>query len=208
MNAIQIHRYRPDPGTIGRASVSIPSPGSSDISQIIAKRLTGLAQPTPTFWGGRATPAKGLDEQLYDALATFKVHTASVAMHLDRDWRTKLFRQLDSLLALEDWQADDAPPSAASYTTFLRMLTLLRPGRRPGLGATENGHLIATWTVGDDHLTVECLPRDIVRWHLATTVEGERERAAAETPLQRLKEVLQPYDPQHWFDNADNLPAA
>ena len=166
-----------------------------------------MAAPTPSFSGIRIA-AQGLDEQLYDALAAFKIRTAAVAMHLDRDWRAKLFGQLDSLLALADWEVDDAPPTIDFYSTFLRMLTMLRPQRRPGLGATADGRLIAAWTIGDDRLTIECLPKDVVRWHLSVTIDGERERASAETPLPRLAAVLRPYDPGRWFQNANHLPAA
>lgn len=206
MNAIQIHKLRPDAATIGRTSISFPSMGTSAVSELINKKLEALAAPTPSFSGVRIA-AKGLEEQLYDALAAFKIRTASVAMHLDREWRTRLFGQFDGLLALADWEAEDAPPTINSFSTFLRMLTLLRPQRRPGLGATSDGHLIATWTVGDDRLTVECLPKDIVRWHLSAMIDGERERAAAETPLARLEAVLRPYDPSRWFQNGNYLPA-
>ena len=199
MNAIQIYKAHPEAGVIGRAAVALPSSGSGLISDLIARQLDSLSAPTPTFSGRRVTESKGLDVQLYDALAGFKMRTALVAMHLDRDWRLRLFGQLDSLLALEDWPADDPPPSMDSFSTFLRMLTLLRPQRRPGLGASSDGHLIATWTVGDDRLTIECLPKDIVRWHLAVTIDDERERAAAETPLPRLGAVLGVWDPTRWF---------
>lgn len=205
MSSLQVQRSRPDAATIGKALISVPSAGSSEISELIAQRLKGFAAPTPTFSGRRLVPPKNLDEELYDALATFKMRTALVAMHLEREWRSRLFRQLDSLLALEDWHASDPPPSLDSYSTFLRMLTLLKPQRRPGLGATSDGNLVAAWTVGDDRLTIECLPKDLVRWHLSVTIEGERERAAAETPLQRLKQVLAPYDPNRWFNYGDHL---
>jgi hypothetical protein len=205
MGAIQIQKLRPDAGAIGRTSVSFPSMGTSTTSQFIKQKLDDLAAPTPSFSGIRIA-AKGLDEELYDALAAFKIRTAAVAMHLDRDWRAKLFGQLDSLLALSDWQVEDAAPTIESYSTFLRMLTLLRPQRRPGLGATFDGRLIATWTVGDDRLTIECLPKDVVRWQLSATIDGERERAAGETPLPRLAAVLRPYDPGRWFQNANHLP--
>jgi hypothetical protein len=176
-------------------------------SQLIDKRLRDLAVPTPTFSGQPATLAKNLDEQLYDALAAFKIQTASVAMHLDRDWRSRLFGQLNNLLDVENWQSEDLPPSLASFSTFLRMLVFLRPARRPGLGATSDGLLIATWTKADDRLTVECLPQDRVRWHLAVTIQGECERAAGITPISRLDEVLRPYGAERWFSNADNLSA-
>jgi hypothetical protein len=209
MNAIQTisQNFRPDAGAIGRTSIAFPSTGTSAISQLITKKLDDLAAPTPSFSGVRIA-AKGLDEQLYDALAAFKIRTAAVAMHLDRGRRSKLFGQLDSLLALDDWEREDAPPTIDSYSTLLRMLMLLRPQRRPGLGASADGHLIATWTAGADRLTIECMSKDIVRWHLSATIDGERERAAAETPLLRLAAVLRPYGPERWFQNANHLPAA
>jgi hypothetical protein len=207
MNAIQIPRFRPEAGDIGKALLSMPSAGSSLVSQLIADKLKGITEPTPTFWGKPVEAPKNLDEKLYDSLASFKVRTAFVAMHLDREWRSKLFAQLDSLLAVQDWPAEDPPPSIESYSTFLRMLVLLKPQRRPGLGATMDGYLIATWSAGNDRLTIECLAKDMVRWNLTATIDDERERAAAETPLQRLTTVLRPYDPQRWFDHAHNVPA-
>ena len=209
MSAIQLRRARSEAGSIGEALVFMPSLGVGETSKAIVQQLRHFTDPTPTFSGRRPVGAKDLDEQLYNALASFKVRTALVAMHLDREWRTGLFRQLDSLMAVEDWEATDPPPTLGSYSTFLRMLTFLRPQRRPGLGATDDGRLIAAWTTrDDDRLTIECLPNDFVRWHLSTTIEGERERAAGETPLLRIKQVLQPFDPERWFNDAHNLSTA
>jgi hypothetical protein len=207
MNDLQILPARPEAAAIGRAMISAPSAGIGVTSKFIEQRLQDFKIPTPTFAGHPPVPAKSLEERLYDALAAFKVRTASVAMHLDHDWRSRLFLQLDSLLASDDWEVDDPPPSQASYSTFLRMLILLRPDRRPGLGATTDGNLIAAWTSGDDRLTIECMAQDFARWHLAVTIEGERERAAGITPLSRLRTVLTPYAPQRWFNHGNNLPA-
>jgi hypothetical protein len=152
-------------------------------------------------------PATTLEERLYDALASFKVRTATVAMHIDREWRSRLFSQLDSLLSAQDWERDDLPPTLASFSTFLRMLIFLKPDRRPGLGASSDGKLIATWSSEGDHLTIECLPNDLVRWHLSVLIDDDRERAAAVGPVQRLGAVLAPYAPGRWF-NAKHLPSA
>lgn len=183
----------------------LQSSGLSSTSKVISDQVSNIARPTPTFAGTAVQSDKGLDERLYDALAQFKVRTSLVAMHLDRNWRSKLFSQLDSLLGVEDWDALDKPPSADSFATFLRMLIFLKPDRRPGLGATSDGQIIATWTAGEDRLTIECLAHDLVRWHLAATIKEERERAAALSPVSRLREVLAPYSPQRWFSDADRL---
>jgi hypothetical protein len=152
--------------------------------------------------------SSSLQECLYDALASFKVRTATVAMHIDREWRDRLFKQLDSLLSADDWEAEDLPPTLASFSTFLRMMTFLKPDRRPGLGATSDGRLIATWSEGNDHLTMECLPKDTIRWHLSAQIGEDRERAAAISPVQRLAAVLAPYDPSRWFIHGNHVPEA
>lgn len=192
------------------AQVAIFPPRSSGFGPTalqITDKIENISKPTPTFSGGSSAPQPNLPEKLFDALASFKIRTAKVAMHLDRDWRSKLFSQLDSLLAAEDWDIQDLPPLLSSYTTFLRLLIFLNPGRRPGLGATSEGHLIATWTTtNNDRLTIECLPQDLIRWNLTASIGDEKERAAAVSPVSRVQEVLGPYTPIRWFADGKKLP--
>jgi hypothetical protein len=149
-----------------------------------------------------------IPERLYDALATFKLKTATLAAaHFDRDERSRLFKQLDSLLDVESWDSADTVTTEASFTTLLRMVLFLG-GRRPALGVTAIGNFIATWTEGDDRLTIECKPQDHVRWVLLQNLDGQRETAAGETTTKRLPEVLRPYDPfARWFPHADQASA-
>lgn len=144
-----------------------------------------------------------LPERLLDALAAFKVKTATVAAaHFNRDERARLFKQLDSLLDAESWDSNDAVATEASFTTLLRMALFLE-GRRPALGITGTGNFIATWTDGDDRLNIECKPEDNVRWVLLQKLDGQRESGAGETTVRRLPDVLRPYDaPKRWFPNA------
>ena len=145
------------------------------------------------------TADKPLPEKLYDALARVKLLTAQVAMHLDAEWRSRIFEQLDDLLDAEDWHEDDDPIKASSFQTILRMIIFHNPSRRPGFGVSNRGYLIAAWTSGSDRLTIECRPNDTVRWVLSCEVDGEIERASADTPVRRLMEVLAPYSPPRWF---------
>ena len=145
---------------------------------------------------------KPLPEKLYDALARVKLLTAQVAMHLDTEWRSRIFEQLDDLLDAEDWHEDDDPIKVSSFETFLRMIIFHNPPRRPGFGVSNRGYLIAAWTSGLDRLTIEYLPNDTVRWVLSCEVDGEAERAAGETSVRRLMEVLAPYSPPRWFADA------
>ena len=171
----------------------------------VSQQLASPGAISQRFLGENAQ-AVSLEEQLYNSRAAFKIKTATVAMHLPNNWRTLLFRQVDSLLSLEDWDSADVPVGETSSVTFLRMLLLVRAKRRPGLGATSDGHLIAMWTVGNDRLTIECLPADEIRWVVFREIDGERESAAGRTVLARLPDVLKPYAPERWF--ADEGPKA
>jgi hypothetical protein len=203
MSTLQIARNRGgyDPNL---PRVLVSSAGLSTTAKAIEDRLRALTNQTPTF-SGLSRTAHDLPEKLYDALAAFKIRTSIVAMHLDDAWRSRLFQQLDNLLSVEDWDANDAPPGLASYSTFLRMMLVLRPVRRPGLGATSDGHLVAAWTVDSDRLTIECMPNDTVRWWLSVIIDEEKDSAAGVTGLNRLKEVLTPYGPNRWFERGNNV---
>lgn len=189
-----------------------PAPTGKDSAQLHLATLKALsrvnAADLPVTFIAPIWPSQpsSLEEQLYNARAACKIKTAAVAMHLPADWRTHFFRQIDSLLDIESWDPEDHPATAASFATLLRMLLFVR-GRRPGLGATSSGNFIATWTEGQDQLTIECKPDDQVRWVLVRYLDGQRESAAGETGLPRLLDVLRPYDSHRWFRNATNQAA-
>jgi hypothetical protein len=194
--------YDPEPFL---GALPLPSTDASTERWRTATRM--LFNPTPSFYAEHAQRAPqgsvSLTERLFDSLAAFKLKTALLAAaHLSRDERTRLFKQLDSLFDPESWDSADVVTTEASFTTLLRMVLFLQ-GRRPALGVTGTGNFIATWTEGDDRLTVECQPKDHIRWVLVQNFDGERETAAGETTVRRLPEVLHPYDPpKRWFPHA------
>ena len=158
---------------------------------------------SPTSHDQTLLPRKDLAERLFDALASAKVITASVAMHLDCARRDKLFRQLDSLHDLAEWEEGDEPLQQSSFETFLKAMLAVNPERQPGLGLSHAGHLIGAWTIGRDRLTIEFLPNDWVKWVLAQYKEDdEARRFAGQTPVSELTESLAPYQPEHWFSHA------
>ena len=106
---------------------------------------------------GSSIADKPLPERLFDVLASVKLLTAQVAMHLDAEWRNRIFEQLDDLLDAKDWHEDDDPLKASSFETFLRMIIFHNLTRRPGVGQSNRGNLIAAWTTGSDRLTIEFL---------------------------------------------------
>jgi hypothetical protein len=176
--------------------LAIASPKTLQLEQ----QLNELKIP-PSPGALESTRRRSLEESLFDATAAVKTLTSQVAMHLDREWRAKLFRQLDSLHDPAEWEAGDSPVGKASFVTFLKAICDLKPERRPGLGLTSMGHLIAAWTTArNDKLTIEFLSNDQVRFVLSIVYVGETERIAGKTNVARLRERLSQFEPNRWFD--------
>jgi hypothetical protein len=166
-----------------------------------ASALTSSPSPGSITSDDGASPQNSpLEEKLYVALSEAKVLTSRIAMHLDKEWRNRLFRQLDSLHSSEEWDIETEPLQRASFATFLRSLHSIGIKRRPGLGLSYGGNLIGAWTVGPNRLTLEFLPYDSIRWVLTRERDGALDRAAGETRVSRIASVLSPYEPQIWFD--------
>jgi hypothetical protein len=143
---------------------------------------------------------KTIQERLFDATANVKILTSQVAMYLDNVWREKLFRQIDSLHDVDEWDPDDAPIRQSSFNTFLKAIVQLKPERLPGLGLSHSGFLIAAWTTGKNRLTIEFLEKGRVRWIISRRRDNhEFEQYAGHTSVSRLLEGLQPHHPEEWF---------
>ena len=144
-----------------------------------------------------------LSERLFNALAVARVSVSKIAMHMNAEWRSGLFYQLDELLSEEDWFEDDAVLNGSSFATFLRVVLYLRIQRRPGLGISDRGNLIAAWDSGPNRLTIEYFPEDVCRWILSCRFDAGVERSSGQTVIARLPEVLSPYSPDQWFTDAN-----
>lgn len=185
---------------IGRSMYSNAAFG--DASQSIAASLRRLELPVPPSRNTQlvtVTKARSLDEELFDARAAAKELTSMVAMHLDREWRKRLFAQLDSLHDPKEWEKGDIPLQKSSFNTFLRTICLAKPKCRPGLGLSAAGHLIAVWLAGGNRLTIEFLPSDDVKIVLSNNLGNYVERAAISTKAELLLSKLAPYRPDQWF---------
>jgi hypothetical protein len=141
------------------------------------------------------------EQLLFDRLVDLKVKTSSLAMHLETAWRTGLFNELDKLLNVDDWDLSDTMPTVESFVTFLRTTIFLGKIRRPGLGATVDGNILAGWITGRDRLTIEYRPNDELRW--VTTVDGSAHSGAC--VASDLKDNLASFKPERWFTSANNV---
>ena len=176
----------------------------SEVSKQLSKSISNLQIPPSPSSFPFVPSEKAIENRLFDATASIKILTSQVAMHMDKVWRDKLFRQIDSLHDLDEWDLDDKPVRKASFATFLKAILKIKPQRHPGLGLTYEGYLVAAWTTGKDRLTTEFLPNDRVRWVLTRNLDGEIERSSGDTLVSRLYECLLPYQPEHWFIDEKN----
>lgn len=215
-------RFVLDPGIAAVAAVRIPSSAAggkesayiheglirlaANSGSTISTTATATPAATPGPITAKERPrasAPSTEEKLFNALAAAKILTSQVAMHLDDGWRKKLFRRLDDLLSVDSWDEADQALQRDSFATFLRFFLLYRPARQPSFGISHRGHLLCDWTTNRDSLVMECLPKDELRWVLVRYLEGERESAAGQISLKRLLPVLQPYEPDRWFQKHD-----
>lgn len=179
---------------IGELGSNLLSQSTNEFQKSI-HRLVSIKSPSTQ----RAGEYKTLPEKLYDATSEVKILTSQVSMYLTREWRDRVFKQLDNLHDISEWDSDISPIQKESYKTFLRLVIALKPNKHPGLGLSDKGFLLAAWIVGQDRLTTEFLPNDNVRWTLSTLIDGEVDRAAGVTKVSRLLANLLPYQPEKWF---------
>jgi hypothetical protein len=148
-------------------------------------------------------PTKKMGEILYDSRSNAKILASNVAVLLDPSYKAKLFAQIDYLHDFEDWDSQDRPLQAASFSTFLKTILFIKPTRYPGLGLSYKGNLIAAWTLDKNDLTIEFLANDKLKVVLSKQFDNDQtESSAFECPVSRLLKCLTPWDPEIWFYNA------
>jgi len=148
-----------------------------------------------------------LAERLASRLLSFKTMTSSVARYLDRRWHSDLFKTLDKLFDADDWDDGFALPLEQSFETFLRLIIYLHPTKRPGVGLSPRGYVLASWSKDADRIVIECQPQDELRWVLSQSNEGRRESAAGKNRIQRLVDLIEGYEPDRFFKDGDKVTA-
>ena len=168
-------------------------------TQEIESRIQQLRTPVAPSMRPLQEHAKSLEEKLFDATAGVKVMTSQVAMYLDSQWRSKLFNQIDLLHDVDEWEHGDEPLQRESFATFLKAICELKPKKRPGLGLTSSGQLIAAWTAGSSRLTIEFLGNSRVKWVISRMIDDEIEHYVGDTTVNRLAVGLEPHHTEEWF---------
>ena len=173
---------------LGKMHFDHPSTSSVSIAP-----MRNDATPLPSSEKPPSPKRASLEEQLFEARATAKILASRVAMYMEDEWRRKLYRQLDSLLDVDEWMEGERPLVGDSFNTFLRLMLFLKPRRRPGFGLTSDGNLLALWAKDDARITLECRPDDQVRFVASHRIEGERETGAIDTTIARIPELARSF---------------
>lgn len=187
----------------GELNSQLLSGATAEILQKIEGLKIQSSSGIATTTSSNETHKPSTDELLFDARADVKILTSKVSMHLPSEFRRNLFNQVDLIHDPEDWDPDDAPANKGSFASFLRWYLISLPDRGPGLGLSSAGNIIAAWVSNKNKLILEFLPSDKVKWIVTRFVGGESERASGQTSIQRLFEVLQPYNPKDFFQKKD-----
>ena len=156
-------------------------------SHMTSETLRPVAAPT------RQERKKSLGEVLFDSRAMAKIAASQVSMYLREGWRDKLFYQLDNLLEPEQWDPEDKPLQAQSFDTFLKAICDVNPSKRPGLGLSYAGNLIAAWRSSvntNDRVSLEFMPDGKVKLIGSRFVQDEPVSFSALTPVAALKQTL------------------
>ena len=173
-------------------------PYMSAQTQEIESRIRQLRSPVAPSMRPLQLHERSLEEKLFDATAGVKVMTSQVAMYLDSQWRSKLFKQIDLLHDVDEWEQGDEPLQRESFATFLKAICELKPQKKPGLGLTSSGQLIAAWTAGSSRLTIEFLGNR-VKWVISRMIDDEIEHYVGDTTVNRLAAGLGPHHTEEWF---------
>jgi hypothetical protein len=143
-----------------------------------------------------------LDNDLFEASATAKIMTSRVSMYLREGWREKLFYQLDLLLDPQEWDPQDIPLKAQSFDTFLKAICDINPTKKPGMGISNTGNLVAGWRGGEngeDRVSLEFEPNDRVILIGSRVIDGQIESFSARTVVRNLKKTLVNMNCTQWL---------
>lgn len=116
----------------------------------------------------KSSLSHNLEETLFNNICSTKASFASISMHLPTQWRESIFRQIDYLLSIDNWEEDSSQIDNSSFGTFLRFLIYSETKRLPSLGVSRNSNLLASWHKENKFVSIEFLPHDMANAILAS----------------------------------------
>lgn len=150
----------------------------------------------------QGTPPSSRRSPLEERLRFVQDTISEISMHLPSGFATGLNTQFANLMDDDAWEDDDELISPEALTAFIMLVMRSGTRRRPGIGTNGRGSITASWTAGDNRLTIECLPTGRVNLVLSRQQNDDEVERAAFGPIrpERVHEVIAPFDPEVWFD--------
>lgn len=183
-----------------KPAFDIETPDFSKLFDIsLLKRKIDKNSPS-SFVVREAYENRSIEEQIFMSLAEAKIWTSRVSMHLEKNTRDRIFKQLDVLHDLDEWSIGDHPLSVNSYKSLVRSIIYHNINKKPSLALMPDGNVLCLWIDGQDKLTIEFLSENRTRWLIQSSASGSAERAAGTTSIERLRDILAPYGAERWFD--------
>ncbi len=189
------------PTRLPRAPLTLPPTELARQMGELAMRAI-LAAVTPKQLAIADAPlSPTVEEELALKRSQAKSLARRYVMLFEADWLPGLSRQIDALLDTDEWIEGDDMLSLASFSTLLSVMMALRNYRRPGIGLTPEGNVLAAWSrSAKDRLIVECLPTGRVKWMATAPMPAGNESGSLDTTPERLLETLAPFNPVHWLE--------
>jgi hypothetical protein len=133
----------------------------------------------------RIGTSQTIDEQIFDRLVALKVLASQFAMHLAKDQQSRLFDELDYLLAVDGWDAEDALLDIRSFRSFLRWIIYAKFFSWESLGISNKGTVLAAWQSERTLMTADFVEGERVIWTVKhrSDVDPEGEYAAGDSSL-------------------------
>jgi hypothetical protein len=147
--------------------------------------------PVPAYHFAEPEKPASQDEVLFDARAALKLMVSQISMHLAGEWRASIFKQIDMLHSLEDWDADSDLILPASFRTFLRFVVFSAPKRTPSLAIAPQGNPVASWVLEDKQVHVEFLPQDKANAVMSKITDRGPEASSWRGPVPNVKAAIE-----------------
>lgn len=128
--------------------------------------------------------------ELFDNAAELKINMSQIAMHLPMRWRDSVRKQIDRLLASEDWDEGSSSIGLPSFRTFLRFLAFSTPANLAGLGVSPTGTLLAAWHRDGKRVSVEFVAGDRANCVVAGPTERDHEVIAWQGHVGELTQFI------------------
>lgn len=132
-----------------------------------------------------------INANLYRNLTDLKLLTAEIAMHLSSSERNSIFKALNRLLDVKNWDNESNLIDTSAFRSYLRFIIFSRPTRTANMGVGKNGTLLAAWRRNSNQVAhIEFFPEDRCLAVVSASFVRGPETFVWKGPVARLRNAL------------------